>query len=254
MSSLFGNETALRSPRRPPAPTLAGLLPRSDGLAFFGTLHEVPGNRLSPLAATRSDQCWVSVAVLPSALILPAVPRPPRNSTIQFGRALGQHFRAIHAERRCRVSRNVSDVAESVENPFRLKEMPIVGATHNLYGVKTSRSALTRGFRLFKQGTAMTTLIEQIETMRVRMNAMATEEYGLVRTLDDQHLASAAPYYGHWCDLSFEAGGAALDHFAPEAIAGRNHATHSRLGRFAESLSRPFSHGVSRVFWASRKK
>ena len=31
----------------------------------------------------------------------------------------------------------------------------------------------------------MTTLIEQIETMRIRMNAMATEEYGLVRTLDD---------------------------------------------------------------------
>ena len=103
----------------------------------------------------------------------------------------------------------------------------------------------------------MTTLIEQIETMRVRMNAMATEEYGLVRTLDDQHLldeaAAAAPYYGHLCDLSFEAGGAARDHFAPEAIAGRNHGTHSRLGRFAESLSRPFSLGVSRVFWASRK-
>jgi len=161
-------------------------------------------------------------------------------------------------ERSCRVSRNVSDVAESVENPFRLKEMPIVGATYNLYGVKTSRSALTRGFRLFKQGTAMTTLIEQIETMRIRMNAMATEEYGLVRTLDDQHLldeeASAAPYYGHWCDLSFEAGGAARDHFSPEAITGRNHATHSRLGRFAESLARPLSLGVSRVFWASRKK
>ena len=162
--------------------------------------------------------------------------------------------RYMRFERSCRVSRNVSDV----ENPFRLKEMPIVGATHNLYGVKTSRSALTRWFRLFKQGTAMTTLIEQIETMRIRMNAMATEEYGLVRTLDDQHLldeeASAAPYYGHWCDLSFEAGGAARDHFSPEAITGRNHATHSRLGRFAQSLSRPLSLGVSRVFWASRKK
>jgi hypothetical protein len=104
----------------------------------------------------------------------------------------------------------------------------------------------------------MTTLIQQIETMRIRMNAMATEEYGLVRTLDDQDLldeeASAAPFDGHWCDPFFEAGGAARDHFAPEEIAGRNHATHSRLGRFAESLSRPLSLGVSRVFWASRKK
>ena len=47
----------------------------------------------------------------------------------------------------------------------------------------------------------MTTLIGQIETMRVRMNAMATERLWLVKTLDDQHLldeeASAAPYYGH---------------------------------------------------------
>ena len=44
--------------------------------------------------------------------------------------------------------RDISDVAESVENPFRLKDMPIVGATYNLYGVKTSRSALTRRVRL----------------------------------------------------------------------------------------------------------
>ena len=145
-----------------------------------------------------------------------------------------------------------------MENPFRLKEMPIVGAAYNLYSVKTRRSALTRAFRFSKQGTAMTTLIEQIETMRIRMNAMAAEEYGLVRTLDDQHLldeeTSAASYDGHWCDPFFEAGSAARDHFAPEAIMGRNHATHSRLGRFTESLSRPFSFGVSRVLWASRKK
>jgi hypothetical protein len=81
----------------------------------------------------------------------------------------------------------------------------------------------------------MPTLIEQIETMRIRMNAMAAEEYGLVRTLDDdEHLfdeeASAAPRDG------------------------RNHATPSRLGQLAGSLSRPFSLGVSRVFWASRQK
>ena len=89
----------------------------------------------------------------------------------------------------------------------------------------------------------MTTLIEQIETMRIRMNAMATEEYGLVRTLDDdQHL------------VFFEPGSAAWDHFAPESIAGRNHATPSRLGRLAESLSRPFSLGASRVFGASRQQ
>ena len=89
----------------------------------------------------------------------------------------------------------------------------------------------------------MTTLIEQIETMRIRMNEMATEEYGLVRTLDDdQHLAF------------FEPGSAAWDHFAPEPIAGRNHAAPSRLGRLAESLSRPLSLGVSRVFGASRKQ
>ena len=79
----------------------------------------------------------------------------------------------------------------------------------------------------------MTTLIEQIETMRIRMNEMATEEYGLVKTLDDhQHLAF------------FEPGRAAWDDFAPEQIAGRNHAAPSRLGRLAESLSRPLSLGV----------
>ena len=44
--------------------------------------------------------------------------------------------------------RDISDVAESVENPIELKEMPVLGVTYNPYGVKTSRSALTRGVRL----------------------------------------------------------------------------------------------------------
>ena len=44
---------------------------------------------------------------------------------------LGQRVRAARTGRRCRVSRNVSDVAESVDNPTRLKEMPVLGATYN---------------------------------------------------------------------------------------------------------------------------
>jgi hypothetical protein len=74
------------------------------------------------------------------------VPTPPRNASIWA--ALDQSVRAARTERRCRVSRDISDVAESVENPIELKEMPILGVTYNPYGVKTSRSALTRGVRL----------------------------------------------------------------------------------------------------------
>ena len=103
----------------------------------------------------------------------------------------------------------------------------------------------------------MTTLIEQIETMRIRMNAMATEEYGLFRTLDDQHLIDeepmAAPYDGQRCDPFFEPGSAAWDHFALEAIAGRNHDTQSRLGWFAEALSRMCS-AVSALAGAPRQE
>ena len=71
--------------------------------------------------------------------------RPPQNATLS---GLARRVRAARTERRCRVLRDISDVAESVENPIELKEMPVLGVTYNPYGVKTSRSALTRGVRL----------------------------------------------------------------------------------------------------------